>query len=73
MCASRVALGGGGVADIMHGRGRMTVDPRFPICNAGMDCTSGFHGPGRHLLAPIAKRNVRCWAGEWREGWAASH
>ena len=33
--------GGGGVLIIMHGRGRMTLDPRIPAMS-GRD-TSGFH------------------------------
>ena len=37
-----------GVADIMHGRSRMTVDPRI-LTMLGWG-TSGFHRPGRHCL-----------------------
>ena len=51
--------GGGGVLerryviDLMHGRSRMTVDPRIPtIPRRSM---SGFYRPGRHCLQPSAK------------------
>ena len=35
----------GGALDIMHGRSRMTVDPRIPTV-LGRSSTSGFHRPG---------------------------
>ena len=37
---------GGGVLIIMHGRGRITTDPRIPTMPGRS--TSGFHRPGRH-------------------------
>ena len=59
--------GGGGVLDrrnvldLMLGRSRMTIDPRIPTMPGRS--ASGFHRPGRHLLAPsFAKRKVRCSA-----------
>ena len=36
---------GGGALNIMHGRSRMTIDPRIPTM-PGLS-TSGFHRPGR--------------------------
>ena len=35
---------------IMHGRSCPTIDPRIPTVPGRS--TSGFHRPGRHLLAP---------------------
>ena len=55
---------GGGVLIIMHGRSRMTIDPRIPTMPGRS--TSGFRRPGRHLLAPSAKR--REVFGESHEG-----
>ena len=43
-----------GVFDSMHGRSRMTIDPRIPAMPGRS--TPSFHRPGRHcLLAPGAK------------------
>ena len=56
-----VVGGGGGVLDIIHGRSRMTIDPRIPTIPGRR--TLGFHPPGGHcLLALSAKGNVRCSA-----------
>ena len=38
--------GGGGVLTVMHGRSRMTIDPRIPTMPGRS--TSGFHRTGRH-------------------------
>ena len=51
--------GGGGVLDIMHGRNRMTVDPRIPTMSGRS--SSGLHRPGRCCL-PQARSAVRCSA-----------
>ena len=49
---------GGSILDIMHGRRLMTIDPCMPERS-----TLGCHRPGRQwLLAPSARRNVRCQA-----------
>ena len=39
------------VVDIMHGRGRMTVDPRIPTIPGRS--TLGFHRLGRHCLPQV--------------------
>ena len=51
--------GGGGCTQFVHGRSRMTIDPRISAMPGRS--TSGFHGPGRRCLhqAPSA---VRCSA-----------
>ena len=41
---------GGKGNHVMHGRSRMTIDPRIPAMPGRR--SSGFHRPGRHLLAP---------------------
>ena len=46
------------VLDPMHGRSRMTIDPRIPMPGRSM---SGFHRPGRHCLRQ-ARSAVRCLA-----------
>ena len=38
----------------MRGRSRMTINP--PIATIPGWSTSGFHGPGRRVFTPIAKR-----------------
>ena len=38
---------GGGCTHVMHGRSRMTVDPRTPAM-PGLSTSSGSHPPGRH-------------------------
>ena len=55
--------GRGGV-HFVHGGSRMTVDPRIPTLPGWS--ASCFHQPGRHLLAPSAKR--REVFGESHEG-----
>ena len=45
------------VLDIMHGRSRMTIDPRIPTMPGRS--MSGFHRPGRHCLHQ-ARSAVRC-------------
>ena len=40
---------------VMHGRSRMTKDPRTPTMPGRS--TSGLHRPGRHFPAPSAKRH----------------
>ena len=42
--------GGGCVLTVMHGRSRMTIDPRIPSMPGRS--TSGFHRPGRHRYIP---------------------
>ena len=49
----------------MHGRSRMTIDPRIPLFNAGTEHV-GFSQTRQALLAPSAKR--REVPGESREG-----
>ena len=67
--ASQVRLVCGGCTHIMHGDSRMTIDPR--ILTMPGRSTSGYHRPGRHLIAASAKR---CEVfGESHEGWAASY
>ena len=39
---------GGGCTYFVHGRSRMTIDPRIPTMPGRS--TSGFHYPGRHCL-----------------------
>ena len=51
--------GGGGTHHVMHGRSRMTIDPRIPPMPR--QSTSGFHRPGRYCLHQ-ARSSVRCWA-----------
>ena len=51
--------GGGGTHHVMHGRSRMTIDPRIPPMPR--HSTSGFHRPGRYCLHQ-ARSSVRCWA-----------
>ena len=51
-----LALGGDaldrrGVLDLMHGRSRMTIDPRIPTMPGRS--MSGFHRPGRHYLHQV--------------------
>ena len=48
-----------GCTHVMHGRSRMTIDPRIPTMPGRS--TSGFHRPGRHCLHQ-ARNAVRCWA-----------
>ena len=52
-------VGGGGGTPLVHGRGRMTIDPRIPTMPG--QSTSGFHQPGRHCLH-LARNAVRCSA-----------
>ena len=47
-CVVPVGEGEGGVLIVMHGRSRMTVDPRI-LAMPGRS-TSGFHRPGRQWL-----------------------
>ena len=58
----QVRMGSGGVLDIMHGRSRMTIDPRIPTMPGRS--TSGFHRPGRHCLHQ-ARSAVRCPASRY--------
>ena len=51
--------GGWGGAQFVHGRSRMTVDPRIPTVPGRS--MSGFHQPGRHCLHQ-ARSAVRCSA-----------
>ena len=52
-------IGGGGYTQFVHGRSRMTIDPRIPTIPGRS--TSGFHQPGRHCLHQ-ARSAVRCSA-----------
>ena len=54
---------GGGCTQLVHGRSRMTIDPRIPTA-PGRE-TSGFHQP-QTLLAPSARR--RAVFGELHKG-----
>ena len=45
-CARKRGKRGGGLLIMMHGRSRMTIDPRIPTMPGRS--TSGFHRPGRH-------------------------
>ena len=49
--------GGGGGTQFVHGRSRMTTDPRIPTMPGRS--TSGFHQPGRHCLHQ-ARSAMRC-------------
>ena len=51
--------GGGGGAQFVHGRGRVTIDPRIPTMPERS--TSNLHQPGRHCLNQ-ARSAVRCSA-----------
>ena len=51
--------GGGGGTQFVHGRSRMTIDPRIPTMPGRS--TSGFHQPGKHCLHQ-AQSAVRCSA-----------
>ena len=51
-----------GVTRFMHGRSRMTVDPRTPTMPGRS--ASGFHRPGRHRVHPT-RSTARC------SGWGA--
>ena len=51
--------GGAGGTQLVHGRGRMTIDPCIPTMPGRS--TSGFHRPGRHYLHQ-ARSAVRCSA-----------
>ena len=46
-------------SELVHGRSRMTIDPRTPTMPGRS--TSGFHQTGRHCLHQ-ARRAVRCSA-----------
>ena len=50
-----------GCTHVMHGRSRMAIDPRIPICNAGTEHV-GLSPTRKTLLAPNAKGNVSCSA-----------
>ena len=52
-------VGRGGVLIIMHGRNRITINPRTPTM-PGRN-TPGFHRAGRHCLHQV-RSAVRCWA-----------
>ena len=52
-------LVGGGCTQFVHGRSRMTTDPRIPTMPGRS--TSGFHQPGKHCLHQ-PRSAVRCSA-----------
>ena len=56
---ARARRPGGGILIFMHGRSRMTLDPRVPTMPGRS--TSGFHRLGRHCLQQ-ARSAVRCLA-----------
>ena len=60
--------GGGRCTHVMHGRSRVTINPGIPTLPGRI--RSGCHRPGRHWLAPSAKR--REVLDESHEGRAAS-
>ena len=53
-----IQLPGGGGTHVMHGRSRMTIDPRILMPG---QITLGFHRPGTHCLHQ-ARSTVSCWA-----------
>ena len=53
------------VLDLMHGRSRITVDPRIPTMPRRS--MSGFHRPGRHCLHQ-ARSAMRCLASRMKGG-----
>ena len=61
------SLGGWGVGcvDVMHGRSRMTIDPRIPTMPGRI--TLGFHRPGGHCLHQ-ARSAVMRWASRMKGG-----
>ena len=62
---AQYCLGRGGCTQFVHGRSRMTIDPRTPTMPGRS--MSGFHQPGRHYLHQ-ARSAVRCSArGEGEE------
>ena len=56
---------GGGSANFMHGRSRMTIDPR--ITTMPGRSTSGSHGPGRHCVHQV-RSAVKCSASRMEVG-----
>ena len=50
---------GGRVYSVVHGRSRMTIDPRIPTIPGRS--TLGYHQPGRHCLHQ-ARSAVKCSA-----------
>ena len=54
---TRIGVGAGAskYTHVMHGGGRMTIDPRIPICNAGT-ADIAFSTTRQTLLAPSTKR-----------------
>ena len=56
-CVCAQGGGGGGRTKFVHGRSRITIDPRIPTMSGRR--TSGFHQPGRHCLHQ-ARSAVRC-------------
>ena len=61
--ASKATEGGGGGAQFVHGRSRMTIYPRIPTLPGRS--TSGFHQSGRHCLhqarSYVRGGKVHCW------------
>ena len=57
---------GGGCTQFVHGRSRMTIDPRIPTMPGRS--TSGFHQPGRHCLHRARSHRVRCSASRVKGG-----
>ena len=52
--------GGGGVLSIVHGRSRMTIDPRIPTMTGRS--TSAFHQPPGRYCSSQARSAVSCSA-----------
>ena len=52
---------GGGCTGVMHGRNRVTIDPRLPTLTIPGRSTSGFHRPSRYC-SHQARSTVSCWA-----------
>ena len=68
-----LGVGGGGrsVLSFVHGRSRMTLDPRIPAMPGRS--TSAFHQSGRHCLHQ-ARSAVRCSASRTcLRGWGGGH
>ena len=57
--APNLSMSWGGGTQFVHGRSRMTIDPRIPTMPGRS--TSGFHQPGTHRLHQ-ARSAVRCSA-----------
>ena len=62
----RVCGGGAGCTQFVHGRSRMTIDPRIPTLPERS--TPGFHHTDRHETLPTPSAMRREVLGESHEG-----